>query len=169
MSYRPGTLAKQVVGTWRLKRWETRTTDGRIEYPLGPAAIGYLSYTPDGYVFVAMMRPDRPHFRATDLLGGTPEERAQAASGFVTYCGRYEVRDKRVIHHVEVSFFPNWIGTAQERDVTVEGDRLTITTAPLEIGGLTASRLIWERANTGSACGPRPPRPLLQVVSRECV
>jgi hypothetical protein len=142
----PGTAADEVVGTWRLKRWETQTAEGRVDYPLGLAPTGYLCYTPDGYVFVAMMRPDRPHFRVSDLLGGSPEERAQAASSVVTYCGRYEVRDKRVIHHIEVSLFPNWVGTTQERFVDVTDDLLTITTAPLEIGGLTASRLTWERA-----------------------
>jgi hypothetical protein len=56
------------------------------------------------------------------------------------------VRDGRVIHHVEVSLFPNWRGTDQERFVDVDGDRLTITTAPLQIGGTTSSRLAWERA-----------------------
>ncbi len=144
-----------VVGTWRLKLWETRTAAGELHYPLGRDAVGYLAYTSDGYVFVAMMRPDRPRFETSDLLGGTPEERALAAATLVTCCGRYEVRDGRVIHHIELSLFPNWVGTQQERFFDVQEDRLTITTAPLQIGGTTTNQLVWERV--GSAGEPFRP------------
>ena len=92
------------------------------------------------------MRRDRPNFSTNDLRGGTLAEKSQSVSTFGAYCGRYEVRDGRVIHHVEVSLFPNWSGTDQERFVDVDGDRLTITTAPLQIGGTTSSQLAWERA-----------------------
>ncbi len=141
-------MTASVVGTWRLKLWETRSADGRIDYPLGPDPVGYLSYTQGGHMFVAMMRPDRPAFSTTDLLGGTPEELASAARGFVAYCGRYELRDGRVIHHVELSLFPGWVGTAQERFVEIHDHRLTLTSPPLQIGGFTSSRLVWERAIT---------------------
>ena len=147
-------MPRQVVGTWRLKEWQTRTADGRVDYPLGPHPVGYLAYTPDGHLFVTIMRPHRPRFATDDLLGGAPEEKAQAASGFVAYSGRYEVRDGRVLHHIEISSFPNWVGTSQERFVELEGDRLTITTAPLQIGGTTTNRLVWERAS-GSTASPQ--------------
>lgn len=139
-------MAGSVVGTWRLKRWETRHADGRVTCPLGPDAVGYLVYTPGGFVSVAIMRADRAAFAGDDLLGGTPEERAAAAGSYVTYCGRYEVRDGAVIHHVELSLFPNWVGVEQVRFAEVEGDALTITTRPLRIGGETVNRLVWERA-----------------------
>jgi hypothetical protein len=118
-----------------------------VGYPLGPNAVGYLAYTPDGYLFVTLMRADRPRFATDDLLGGTPEEQAQAASGFVAYSGRYEVRDGRVLHHIDISSFPNWVGTSQERFVEVDSNHLTITTAPIAIGGTTTSRLVWERVS----------------------
>ncbi len=140
-------MASSVVGTWRLRRWETRTSDGSVGYPLGPDAAGYLSYTPEGYVFVAMMRADRPRYATEDLLGGTLAERAAAAGSYVTYCGRYELRAGRVVHHVELSLFPNWTGLDQERFVELDGDRLTITTDPLAIGGTTTNHLIWERVS----------------------
>jgi hypothetical protein len=139
-------MTAPVVGTWRLKVWETRTSDGRVDYPLGPDAVGYLTYTRVGHMSVTIMRPDRPVFESTDLLGGTPEELATAARGFVGYCGRYELRDGRVIHHIEASLFPNWVGTAQERFLQVDDNHLTLTSRPLQIGGTTTSRLVWERA-----------------------
>ena len=139
-------MAAAVVGTWRLKRWETRAADGRISYPLGPDAVGYLSYTPGGHMAVSLMRAERATFAGDDLLGGTPEERAAAAAGYVSYCGRYELRDGAVVHHVELSLFPNWVGVDQVRFGRVEGDELTITTGALRIGGESVSCLVWERA-----------------------
>jgi hypothetical protein len=53
------------------------------------------------------MRPNRINFRAGDLLGGSTQEKAQATETYVSYCGRYEFRGDTVIHHVELSLFPN--------------------------------------------------------------
>ncbi len=141
-------MPPSVVGTWRLRLWETRTADGDVKYPLGRDAVGYLSYTADGYVFVAMMRASRPPYAANDLLGGTPAERAEAAASYITYCGRYELDGRRVTHHIELSLFPNWVGLDQERFAELDGDRLTITTAPIAIGGTTTNRLVWQRVHT---------------------
>ena len=138
-------MTGSVVGTWRLKLWETRTADGRVAYPLGRDAVGYLIYTAGGYMTVTMMRIDRPAFASDDLLGGTLEEQAMAAASYVTYCGRYEIRNGLVIHHVELSLFPNWVGSTQVRFAGVAADELTITTEPLAIGGETVNRLVWER------------------------
>ena len=134
-----------VVGTWRLTRWEIRDADGRVRLPLGPDAVGSLTYTAGGHMAVAIMRVGRAAFASDDLLGGTPEERAAAAAGYVTYAGRYELRDGVVVHRIELSLFPNWVGTEQVRFVRVQGDELTITTDPVRIGGDTVNRLVWER------------------------
>ena len=77
-----------LVGTWRLISWETRTPEGEVSYPLGKDAAGYLTYTEDGYVFVAIMRPGRTPFTSADLLSGSTAERASAAGTYVSYCGR---------------------------------------------------------------------------------
>jgi hypothetical protein len=97
-----------LVGTWRLISWENRTADGRISYPVGTDPLGYIVYSEDGYVFVAIMRPNRRKFSAGDLLRGTPEEKVHAAETYVSYCGKYDVRGETVVHHVELSLFPNW-------------------------------------------------------------
>jgi hypothetical protein len=136
-----------LIGTWRLISWENRDADGQVSYPLGRDAAGYIMYNPDGYMFVAIMRPERPKFAAGDLLSGTVEERSQAAATYVSYCGRYEFRGETVIHQVELSLFPNWVGVEQERLVEVRGDRMTLSTRPMLFGGMQRSaHLIWERA-----------------------
>ena len=92
------------------------------------------------------MRPDREPFSSGDLLGGSDDEKARAAEGYVSYCGRYEYHGDSVVHHVELSLFPNWIGGIQERSVDLSENRLTLRARPLVIGGVEqATRLVWER------------------------
>lgn len=127
--------------------WENRSIDGqKISYPLGRDAVGYIMYSQDGYMSVTIMRPNRAKFAAGDLLGGSIEEKAQAAETYVSYCGRYEFRGDTVIHHVELSSFPNWVGVDQERLVKLNGNRLTLSTRPILLGGIEqTARLNWER------------------------
>ncbi len=135
-----------LIGTWRLVSWENRDEYGRISYPLGEDAAGYIMYNEDGYMFVAIMAHGRTKFAAEDLLSATAQERAHAASTYVSYCGRYEYLGETVIHHVELSLFPNWEGVEQERLVEVKGDRMTLSTRPMLLGGVQRSAyLIWER------------------------
>ena len=135
-----------LIGTWRLISWENRDAAGHISYPLGKDAVGYIMYSQDGYMFVAIMRPDRAQFAVGDLFGGSIEEKAYAAGTYVSYCGRYEFRGDTVIHHVDLSLFPNWVGVDQERLVEVRGNRMTLSTRPILLGGMQQSaHLIWER------------------------
>jgi hypothetical protein len=136
-----------LIGTWRLLSWENRSVDGQISYPLGKDAVGYIMYNPDGYMFVAIMRPNRLKFAVGDLLSGSTEEKAQAASTYVSYCGRYAFRGDTVVHHVELSLYPNWVGVEQERLVELTGNRLTLSTRPLLLGVIQqTAHLVWERA-----------------------
>jgi Lipocalin-like domain len=97
--------------------------------------VGYIMYNEDGYMFVAIMGPNRPKFAAGDHFGGNTEEKAQAAGSYVAYCGRYEFQGETVIHHVELSLFHNWVGVDQERLVELTGDRLTLSTRPIMLAG----------------------------------
>ena len=111
-----------LIGTWRLISWQNRSLlDGEVSYPLGKDAVGYIMYGQDGYMSVAIMRPDRSKFAAGDLLSGGAEERARAVGTYVSYCGQYEFLGDTVVHRVELSLFPNWVGVEQERLVEVKG------------------------------------------------
>jgi hypothetical protein len=139
-------VSNPLIGTWRLISWETRSVvDGEVSYPLGKDAVGYIIYGQDGYMCVAIMGPERAMFAAGDLLSGSAQERAQAAATYVSYCGRYEFRGDTVIHHVDLSLFPNWVGVEQERLVEVLGNRLVLSTRPILLGGVQrTAHLIWE-------------------------
>jgi Lipocalin-like domain len=139
-----------LIGTWRLISWQNRSLlDGEVSYPLGKDAVGYIMYGQDGYMSVAILSPDRPKFVAGDLLSGGAEERARAVGTYVSYCGQYEFLGDTVVHRVELSLFPNWVGVEQERLVEVMGDRLTLSTRPILLGGVQrTAHLIWEAVGT---------------------
>jgi hypothetical protein len=107
-----------------------------------------LIYSRDGSMSVAIMRVDRNRFAADDLMLGSLEEQAAAAAGYLSYAGRYEVRSGTVVHHVEISLFPNWVGTEQVRFYAFAGDRLTLSTGPMQLQGRDRRGfLVWERNN----------------------
>lgn len=136
----------EIVGTWRLVSWENRTLEGERDFPMGDDARGYIGYTADGRMFVQITARGRTPFADGDPLGGTTEERAAAAVTQIAYCGRYTLQGDRVIHHAELSSFPNWEGVDQERFMTIEGDRLELSTGEMMIEGeIKTAHLIWER------------------------
>ena len=140
-----------LVGGWRLVSWENRAADGQVTYPMGIDALGALLYTADGRFSVTISRRGREGFAAGDLLSGTSEEKARAVEGFVAYAGRYSFHGDRVIHHVELSLFPNWVGSDQERSVELAGNRLILSASPLLLAGkLQVPRLVWERVDSSA-------------------
>jgi lipocalin-like protein len=142
-----------LVGSWRLESWVALTDDGATEsMPMGPGPEGLLVYAADGTMITTFGRADRDSFATGDvtgdLTGGSVEERSEAFRSFIAYGGRFAVDGSTVIHTVEVSLFPNWIGTTQRRrwEVDGRGEVLTLTSPPLTVGGQTRiQRLTWRR------------------------
>src|SRR3954451_24761874 len=127
--------AHPLVETWRLVSFEVRGSDGQVQYPYGADATGYLMYSADGYMSAMVMSANRPSFAAGDLLGGSVEERSTAAATYISYAGPYKEHAGKVVHHVKVSLFPNWLGGDQERFYEVVGNRLSISTPPMFLAG----------------------------------
>jgi hypothetical protein len=136
--------AGDLHGAWRLVSVETRDENG--ELVRRGERTGYLIYSPDGHMSVSFMKEGRPVFKSGDIRGGTTEEKIAAINGYVSYAGRYTVQDNNVVHHIEVSLFPNWVGVSQERVFSFEGRRLTLSTPLMLVGGRQLStHLVWER------------------------
>ena len=135
-----------LLGTWRLVELVSRGADGNVDYPFGREAVGYITYTPDGRMSASIMSADRARFASEDIVGGTTAEKATIADTYLSYCGPYEIRGNTVVHHVEISAFPNWIGVDQQRTFAVDGDRLLLTTPTLLLNGVRrTSHLTWKR------------------------
>ena len=141
-------LKKSVVGVWRFIISELRSEDGQVTYPDGMHPVGYLIYTEDGYFSVQNMHGDRDRHATNDLHTGTAEEKLAAYNSFFCCCGKYDLFDEGVIHHIEVCLFPNWIGSDQVRYLKFEGNRMFLSTPPIPVSGkMQTAHLIWERAN----------------------
>ena len=56
---------------------------------------------------------------------------AKLYSNMAAYAGTYTVHENTAVHHVEVAWLPAWVGSDQPRQITLEGDTLTIRTQPI--------------------------------------
>ena len=152
-------LRTNLIGAWVLQSYEARGVDGSdVIYPLGVDPQGIIMYTPDGYMSAQLMRSGRPRFSGGDMQLAPEHELAAAASGYLTYAGPFSVvRDGLIVHHVEVSLLPNWIGGTQYRAARLYGSVLELgPPEPVLIGGQRRSaRLVWQRAGSAamSRCG----------------
>lgn len=137
---------RDFVGTWRLVSMEARTSTGQVNYPLGQDAGGFIMYSADGYMSAVLYKANRDKFGTRDIMAGTEAQLANAARTYVSYVAKYQVKGDRVHHAVEASFFPDWVGTTQERIYEFSGNRLTLSTDPIPLGGVQMTVvLIWER------------------------
>ena len=141
--------AKQIIGTWKLVSYSCKDENGKIGYPLGENALGYIIYTADGYMSVSMSSNNRPNRASNDLIGGTNEEKVAEAETYITYCGTYEFYEDRVVHNIKMALFPNRIGTSQTRYYKVNGNRITLTTSPISINNKPQiCTILWEQSST---------------------
>jgi len=145
-----GSDAALLVGTWKLISCDSLFDDGSVEPSLGVNPIGQLMYDAKGRMSVHLMSRNRPSFASPDLRGGTPEELKVAFATHQSYYGSYSVDSVAgtVSHHIEGGSFPNWSGGTQKRFFKLAGNRITLSTPPIAIGGRQARVvLVWERMN----------------------
>jgi Lipocalin-like domain len=139
----------RLTGDWRLRSWVAEADDGSVVLPLGESPAGILVYSPDGTMITTIAPAVRPPLSSGDpLQGGPDDERRRAAETFMAYSGRYADDGTDVTHTVEMSLYPNWVGTRQVRHVRLSDDSQTLelSTDPLTLAGRRAvHRLTWER------------------------
>ncbi len=148
-----GTAAAQtaetinLVGTWKLVSVTIISEDGKVinPTPYGQNPIGYIIYTPDR--MMAVITYDGRKKLSGDRLKAPDAERAEAFATSVGYSGRYTRKGDTVIHHVELSAYQNEVGSDQVRKISLEGERVVLTTPPLMREGKSqVYRLVWERS-----------------------
>jgi ketosteroid isomerase-like protein len=119
----------RVIGTWQLVSAGAFRRDGSFEpYPeYGPNARGYLMYDRTGHMCVSLANPNHPHW--VNAEKPTDAEKVRSYDVFFAYCGTYEIREKegRIIHRLEMGSWPHYVGTDQNRNFRLEGNRLILS------------------------------------------
>src|SRR5580693_3511564 len=142
-------ISSRLVGVWSLVAYTEEKEGQKSTNPLGPKPVGFLIYTPDGFVSAQLMKPGRSAFQSRDWHQGTPEEYVESGNGYIAYFCSYDVDEtnETVTHIPAVALLPNLIQKRQLRALTLNGDRLTLRTssaADVE-GALVTSHLEWQR------------------------
>jgi hypothetical protein len=98
-------------------------------------------------MFATLMAPNRTAFAGPDPFGGSAEECRRAMATGLAYCGRWRLEGDRLVHAVEASMFPNWVGTEMVRTVRFERDRALVRTPEVDNGdGPAVFELVLRRA-----------------------
>jgi hypothetical protein len=136
----PHATESDFIGTWKLIDYSFLHEDGSVEKPWGDHVVGYLLYSAEGYMSGNLSPAGRRH--NVETAEGVKARKRD----YIAYAGPYTVEGDTVTHHVEVSLFPNWLGTAQLRYHKREGDRLILRTPPIASGkDVVAVQLTWQK------------------------
>jgi hypothetical protein len=138
---------EDLYGTWRLVSYtqEILATGEKIDI-FGKAPCGFLHYSRDGRMSAILVKTERP--KPTDLAKVTNEERVELFKTVIAYGGTFTFDGKTVTHQVDISWNETWTGSAQVRNVRLEGRKLYISTNPIprpEDGKLAIGVLTWEK------------------------
>jgi len=138
---------EDLYGTWRLVSFtqEILATGEKTEI-FGKAPRGFLHYSPDGRMYAILVKDERP--KHTDLAKVKDEERVELFKTLIAYGGTFKFDGKTVTHYVDISWNETWTGTAQVRNVRLEGRKLHLSTNPMpspEDGKLIIGVVVWEK------------------------
>ena len=136
-----------IIGTWHLESWHNHHSDGTVDYPFGPDAIGVICYTDEGFVHVHIMANNRDNFEQNDPFKASIAEDSAAMKTHISYSGTYVCEADKIIHSVDISSCPNWVGTQQFRNAKMIGKTLELSVDGAQFQGNTVTaKLIWRRA-----------------------
>jgi len=136
-----------LLGAWHLESYVSES-DGVVDEPLGARPVGIIMYTDDGYMSAQLMRRDRPAYDGAVTGGGTPDQMATAARGYLCCSGPFSVDEAAgvVSHHVEVSLLPNWVGGTQVRHGRLDGGALVLRAEVTSRSGASTTHVLtWRR------------------------
>ena len=142
---------KAFVGVWKLVSCESRDKTGEVQYPYGANPVGRLTYDAAGRMSALLMDPGRRAIGgsstrglAASIRGASPDDMREILTGFIAYFGSFDIDESSsgVIHHVQASLIPNWVGTDLRRTYEFSNRTRLILTAPSDRGVV---RLVWER------------------------
>lgn len=137
-------LAKQVVGSWKLKSYTLRVVGEDVSEPFGPGAKGSLVLTAGGRWIILVSGGDRKPATNND-------ERAALLNTLLAYTGRYVIEGDKATTQVDASWNEIYTGALREqvRFLKLDGDTLVVRTpeiaSAVRPGKRVVGTLTWER------------------------
>jgi hypothetical protein len=117
-----------VIGTWKLKTFVREVLGTNERYnQLGDNPNGYVGYAGDGRMYAILVAGGRAK---PQVEAQSDAERLQLYKTMIAYGGTYTVDNEKVVHHVDISWNGAYTGTQQVRFYKLDGDTLTLKTAP---------------------------------------
>jgi len=107
---------------------------------------GFINYGRDGRMMVVITRGVRPKRESFDKMTG--QDRIALFDSMTAYAGTFTFDGKTLEHHVDISWNEMWTGTTQIREVTRDGERVSISTRPQPSprdGRMSITTLVWEK------------------------
>lgn len=144
-------VSQKLIGAWRLVSVETTRPNGEVIYPFyGRHPEGILIYDRSGWMSVQIVSDPKPTVPTVSsregFLRATPTEKASAIDGYYGYYGTWTVDPSgaSVTHHILQSLYPAERGEEAVRQLTLEGNRLTLVAKAHEMGEDHKRTLVWE-------------------------
>ena len=134
---------QRLLGAWRLISLTERTSKGEVRLPFGQDPVGLLLYDNADRVSAQIMRRNQPRFAHNDWQRVSDQEKAAAWSAYLGYFGTYRIDEnaRAVIHHIEGSWYPNFVGSEQVRYFQFADEKL-ILSADVPGGRV---EIVWEK------------------------
>lgn len=141
-------MKNNFIGEWSLISMTNEIDNKIISTPNGNNLKGLLIYNETGTMSAQLGNFERSKFKSNDFRYGLTDEIIPAFNGFISYFGTYSINEEKsyIVHNVEMSLFPNWIGTKVKRYYEFKDNLLILRATPILENGIEVTpTLKWER------------------------
>ncbi|SEF35133.1 lipocalin-like domain-containing protein [Variovorax sp. NFACC27] len=138
--------ADALIGTWFLREaYAVGPRGERLHDVYGARPAGVIHYGGDARMMALITHEGRAQLDG-DRQAAPQSQRAEAYRSSIAYAGGFDVEGGWVRHAVDMSTYPNWVGTVLRRALSFEQDAAVLTTAPQMQDGIeTVIKLVWQR------------------------
>lgn len=132
-------------GTWTLVAADRILPGGARVRDYGEHPTGRLIVDARGRYSLQIFKSERLRFAGGGKAEGSADEFRSAVMGSSTHYGTVAIDDRagQLVFSIEGSSFPNWEGTVQRRQYTLEGGELSYRVPPRADGSIPVS--VWRR------------------------
>jgi len=119
----PATTPHSLIGTWKLISDKQVKADGSSSDLYGSSPLGQLIHDSHAHMSVHLLAPGLTKCGTQDRRKCSDSAARSAFDNYLGYWGRFKISagGKSVVHIIEGSSAPDWIGTSQERFFELSG------------------------------------------------